>query len=129
MTAKKEIANHLEAWRQLTQAEAAAIQRGLWPVLRKVQAVKASLQKLLNEARAKWDTKIAGGALEPSVQKPLRQAIAKLVSMEGRNAHLLTVKLRVAEARRKSLDEAARNLRKVQASYASKPDGKWRRYS
>jgi hypothetical protein len=129
MTAQQEMAGLLEQWLQLTRAEAGAIQYATWPDLRNIQAAKASLQKLLTDAKERWNRENPGRASAPPDEHPLYTVVCRLLSMETRNAEALAAKLRQANARKESLDEAARNLRNVRQSYASKPEGILNRYS
>ncbi len=125
MSARQQIADLLDQWLQLTQAEAGAIQSATWPSLRDIHADKATLQKRLTEAREKWETENSGKALGGPGKHPFYARIGKLLSLETRNAELLAAKLRHAHAQRESLNEAARNLRNVRQSYALKPAGVW----
>ena len=50
--------------------------------------------------------------------------------MEARNAELLAARLRKTPGfEKKSLDDAARNLRNIRQTYALKPAGMWNCYS
>jgi hypothetical protein len=129
MSARQAIADLLEKWLQLTQAEAAAIQSETWPSLREIQAAKACLQKRLTQAREKWEAENPGKVLAGPGKHPFCAELGRLLSLETRNGELLASKLRRAHAERESLNEAARNLRNVRQSYALKPEGVWNCYS
>jgi predicted ATPase len=127
MSARQEIAGLLEQWLELTQAEAAAIRSETWPSLKEIQAAKTSLQKRLSEAREKWASESPGEAFACACKHPFFAEIARLLSLETRNAELLAARLRRACAKRESMNEAARNLRNVRQSYVVKPAGVWNR--
>lgn len=117
------IAKLLEQWFQLTQDEAVAIQSAAWPTLREIQAAKSLLQTRLGSAREKWESENSAHTHAASVpgKHPFHAELGRLLSMETRNAELLTAQMRRARAERESLNEAARNLRKVQHHYVLKP--------
>jgi hypothetical protein len=129
MTAEQEMAGLLERWLKLTQAEAGAIHYATWPALREIQAAKASLQKLLNDAKERWTRENPGRASAPRDEHPFFHVICRLLSMEARNEELLAARLRKTQTEKQSLDESARNLRNVRQTYASKPSGIWNCYS
>jgi hypothetical protein len=123
LSASQEIAGLLDQWHRLTQEEAGAIQYATWPSLRKIQSAKAALQTRLTHAREKWASENPGQTLTAAGSNAFRMVIARLLSLEARNAELLAAKLRGAEARRESLNEAVRNLRNVHQKYSLKPAG------
>ncbi|HUD49550.1 MAG TPA: hypothetical protein VMR33_22175 [Candidatus Baltobacteraceae bacterium] len=129
MGARQEIANLLEHWLQLSQAEAGAIRSASWPSLREIQAAKAGLQKHLSQARQKWESENPGEVLAGPGKHPFYAELRKLLSLETRNGELLAAQLRRARARRESLNEALRNLRNLHQSYVSKPRGVLNCYS
>jgi hypothetical protein len=129
MSAQQEIANLLEQWLQLTQAETCAIQAESWPSLKEIQTSKSRLQGRLTQAKEQWEAENPGKVLTGPGNHPFYTDIGRLLSMETRNGELLAIKLRRAHVQRESLNEAARNLRNVQQTYASKSEGAWNRYS
>jgi hypothetical protein len=129
MSAQQEMASILEQWRQLTQAEAGAIQSAAWPSLREIQAAKVSLQKHLTQAGEKWEAEKPGNVLAVPRKHPFYAKLVRLLSLETRNAELLAAQLRRAHAHRESLNEAVRKLQNVHQSYVSKPEGVWNCYS
>jgi hypothetical protein len=121
MSARQEMAELLEHWRKLTLAEAGAIQSAAWPALREIQAAKAILQKRVAQVGEKTP---AGPG-----RHPFHTELLRLISLETRNSELLAAQLRRAGTERETLNEAARKLRQVHRSYASKPEGVWNCYS
>jgi hypothetical protein len=62
--------------------------------------------------------------------KPFRAEIGRLISLEARNAELLAAQMRRARAQQETVDNAWRNLRKIQRSYVRKPaPTAWQCYS
>jgi hypothetical protein len=129
MNAQQETAKILEQWLQLSQAEAGAIQRAAWADLKEIQAAKTHLQKDLAQARKKWEAENAGNTLSNSGKHPFHAELGRLISLATRNGELLAAQLRRAHAKRDSLNEAIRNLRKVQRSYSAKARGVLNCYS
>ncbi len=127
MSARQDISKLLDQWLQLTQAEGGAIQAASWTKVKKIQADKARVQKSLAEAQGEWARQNPGA---PPAANPFRADLARLISMETRNAELLAAQIRRAEAERISLDHAYRNLRRIQKSYIRKPQPvAWQCYS
>jgi len=127
MSARKDISKLLEQWLQLTQAEGGAIQAASWAKVKKIQADKSRLQKNLAEAQGDWARENPDANPQTN---PFRAELARLISLEARNAELLAAQLRRAEADRVSLDHAYRNLRRIQRSYIRKqPPVAWQCYS
>jgi hypothetical protein len=120
MSARQEMARLLDQWLQLTQAEAGAIQSASWAALRNIQSAKSLLQKDVARAGEKWQVENPGKPLPCGNQHPFRAELSRLLSMATRNGELLVAQLRRARARQESLDNAARNLRKIQRAYSSR---------
>ncbi len=123
MSAREEIARLLDQWAELSQAEGCAIQLAEWQKLKKIQADKAALQRLLTEARQKFDREpeanlSATPSLKPA-EHPFHQALAQLISLQNRNADLMAAQVKRARAEQEALEQAQRNLRRLQNSYAS----------
>jgi hypothetical protein len=129
MTAQQEMAGLFERWLKLTQAEAGAIENAAWSGLKEIQAAKDSLQKLLSDVKQRWNSENPRRASSPPEESPFYPVICRLLSMETRNAELLAGKIRQAQAEKKSLDDAARNLQNISKSYAKKTNGMWTCYS
>ncbi len=130
MSARKELAGILEQWLQLTRAEGAAIQAALWPAVRRIQARKAALRKsLIEAARTCAEADAAAGPGNPA-PGPFRTEVGRIISLLTRNGAALTAQLRRARARQESLDQADRNLRRIQRSYVRpQPPTAWHSYS
>jgi hypothetical protein len=127
MSARQDISKLLEQWHQLTQQEGGAIQSASWTRVKRIQSEKARLQKSLAAAQSQWVRQNPGPNPDAS---PFRAELARLISMEARNAELLAAQVRRAEAQRQSLDHAYRNLRRIQRSYIRKqPPIAWQCYS
>jgi uncharacterized protein involved in exopolysaccharide biosynthesis len=130
MSARKELAGILEQWLQLTRAEGAAIQASAWPTVRRIQARRAALRKSLTEAaRTCAEEDAAAGPGNPA-PRPFRAEAGRIISLLTRNGAALTAQLSRARARQESLDQANRNLRRIQRSYVRPhPPTAWHSYS
>jgi hypothetical protein len=114
MSAHHDLERFLGQWRQLSQAEAAAIQSAAWSSVAGIQATKSALQKALTGALAQFAAE-TGGPLPAN--HPLRAEAGRLISLETRNAGLLAEQIRLAEAKRESQCGALRNLRRLHQTY------------
>jgi hypothetical protein len=117
MSAEQDIARLLGEWRELTRAEGVAIQSANWNTVQEIQSRKSDLQKSLATAEANW---VAENSANQSAPKPFRAEVARLISLEARNADLLAAQMRRARAQQETLKQAWRNLRKIQRSYVAK---------
>ena len=118
MSAHKDIPALLEQWRQLSQAEASAIQSAAWPRVNQIQAEKNALRRDI--------AVVMPGASEA---QPFRAQIAQLISLEARNAELLAAQLRRAQASQQMIDQTGQNLRKIKRSYIRRNYSEWQCYS
>lgn len=128
MSAQQDIEKHLAEWFELTQAEAGAIQSSKWMRVREIQSGKAALQQLLSAARNRWLAENMG-VPSPAAERPLRAEVARLVSLETRNAELVTAQMRRALAEREARAEALRNLKRLERSYGRRSGKAWETYS
>jgi len=116
MSARNELAGILAQWRQLTSAEGQAIQRANWKSVREIQTHKSDLKHSLAEAVRKCaDEDAAGGARLTAF--PFRAELGQIISMLNRNGELLAAQMRRARAEQAALDQAKRNLQRIQKSY------------
>jgi predicted deacylase len=129
MSARKELAGILEKWLQLTRAEGAAIQAAAWSALGEIQARKAALRKSLAEAMRACVEEEAGSAGK-FAPRAFRAEASRILSLLTRNGAALAAQLSRAKAQRESLDQADRNLRRIERSYVRlHPPTAWHSYS
>jgi hypothetical protein len=125
MSARQDITVLLEQWLQLTRAEGVAIEAADWAKVREIQAGKAALHKSLAEVKRRWVRENSGES-----QKSFHAEVGRLISLETRNAERLNLQLRRARAEQDSLNDAVRNLHKIQRSYVRPPSPTaWQSYS
>jgi hypothetical protein len=117
MSTREEISQLLEQWFQLTQAEGRAIQLAAWSEVKKVQADKAALQVSLTQVRHKFDRESFSRFASKPVEHPFRDTISRLLSLETRNSELMAGQVKRARAEKETLEQAHRNLRRLQKSY------------
>ena len=127
MSARHEVDKLLGQWFRLTQAEAGAIQSAAWTNVTDIQSAKSVLQKSLAAALEQW-TSENGHRILP-VEHPFRTEVSQLVSLEARNAELLSAQVRRAETERHLQTESIQNLRRLRRSYGQKTDKGWESYS
>jgi hypothetical protein len=96
-------------WRELTEAEAAAIQARDWTQLANVQTRKTHLQAQI-------------APLDSSPQDPrLLPIVGELIRLERANLAQLARCLTAAREEENALDRSARNLRQIHRSYRAEP--------
>ncbi len=118
MSARHDLEKLLGRWRQLTQAEAAAIEAAAWSGLAGIQSAKSALQKSLSGALEQFAAET--GAPLPA-NHPLCAEAARLISLESRNASLLAGQIHRAEVKKESQSNALRNLHRLNQTYGRDP--------
>ncbi|HET7624941.1 MAG TPA: hypothetical protein VFM25_06705 [Verrucomicrobiae bacterium] len=121
MNARGQIAELLDEWSRLTQAESDAIQSASWPDLQKIQIAKSNLQPQITGA-------MQTGLREQNARQ-FRVEFEKLIALESRNQELLAGQVEKARLAKTSLQKASQNLRRVHHAYARKPEAAWHSYS
>jgi hypothetical protein len=127
MSARQDVDDLLGRWRQLTEAEAGAIQSAAWPDVGSIQSAKTVLQGSLDTALAQWTLENGLGSVPPD--HPFREEVNRLLSLETRNAELLAAQFQRVERERISRAEALRNLHRLRRSYGPKRRNGWESYS
>jgi hypothetical protein len=117
MNTPNEMAGILEQWTRLTQAEGTAIQAAAWPALKQIQSQKAGLRKAFSQAAAKFSQEEAAAGPGGPASKPFRVEVSRLLALVARNGAVLAAQLSRARSRQELLDQANRNLRRIQSSY------------
>jgi len=113
MDHRQHIAAVLKQWLEMTHAESHAIQSGNWAELRKIQASKAALRPPLGQAIEQWR---AANPAEAAAN-PFRAEVADLLSLEAQNGNVLAARKHRAQAKKRLLEQALFNLRRVRSSY------------
>jgi hypothetical protein len=107
------IAAILKQWLEMTQAESQAIQSGEWAVLRRIQSAKVELRPPLGQAVEQWR---AANPAEAATN-PFRAEVTELLALETQNGHLLAARKHRAREKKRLLEQALFNLRRVRSSY------------
>ncbi|HWD17757.1 MAG TPA: hypothetical protein VHB20_00640 [Verrucomicrobiae bacterium] len=129
MDARQQIADLLQQWRELSQAEFKAIQAGDWANLKTLQAAKETLQHGLTAARETWNAENPTLSLSPLSEHPFADVVSSLVALETRNEQLLEARRQKVRDRQLLLKQARGNIRRVRHSYAGYAEAKWNSYS
>lgn len=124
------VAQALDEWRALSEAESAAIAGEDWPALARAQAEKIRLQARIDAAKNLMEAR-SGFARERTVVLPpsFHPQIAQLIEMERRNLDCLAVKLESQRRNRAQLEATTRNLHNLRGSYGRRTEGFWESYS
>jgi outer membrane PBP1 activator LpoA protein len=114
MDHRQHIAAILKRWLEMTHAESQAIRGGDWAALRKVQTAKAELRPPLGQAVEQWRAENPTEA----ATNPFRAEVTELLALETQNGNLLAARKHRAHAKKRLLEQALFNLRRVRSSYA-----------
>jgi hypothetical protein len=113
MNPRQRISAIFKQWLQMTHAEAQAIQTGDWPALRRVQAAKAELRDPLSQAVDQWRMENP----QEAAAKPFRDEVGQLLALETQNGNLLAARKHRAHEKKRLLEQALFNLRRVRSTY------------
>jgi len=113
MDLRQRIAAILKQWLEMTHAESHAIQSGDWPALRNVQAAKAELRPPLGAAVEQWRAENPAEA----AANPFRAEVSQLLALETQNGNILVARKHRAHEKKRLLEQALFNLRRVRSSY------------
>ena len=114
MDPRQHIAAILKDWLERTHAEAQAIQAGDWPALRGIQAAKAELRLPLGQAVEQWRAQSPAEA----AANPFRSEVTQLLALETQNGNILAARKHRAQEKKRLLEQALFNLRRVRSTYA-----------
>jgi hypothetical protein len=114
MDPRQRIATILKQWLEKTHSEAEAIQSGDWPVLRNIQAAKAELRLPLGQAVEQWRAQNPAEA----AANPFRSEVSQLLVLETQNGNILAARKHRAHEKKRLLEQALFNLRRVRSTYA-----------
>ena len=114
MDHRQQIAVILNQWLQMTHGESQAIRASDWAALRKIQAAKAELRQTLGHAIELWRAENPTEA----ASDPFRIEIAELLALEAQNSHVLATRKKRVHEKKRGLEQAQFNLRRVRSSYA-----------
>jgi serine phosphatase RsbU (regulator of sigma subunit) len=120
MSARQDMAMLLGQWLEFTLAESSAIAAAAWSRVHEIQASKAELQRTMIDTQERWAKENPHGENSPSAY-PFRAEVARLISLESRNAELVAAQQRRARARQEIMEQVQRNLRKIRGSYVNLP--------
>jgi hypothetical protein len=114
MDHRRQIAVILKQWLQMTRGESQAIRASDWAALRKVQGAKAELRQPLGRAFELWRAENPAEV----ASDPFRIEIAELLALEAHNSHVLATRKQRVHEKKRRLEQAQFNLRRVRSSYA-----------
>jgi len=115
MDARQRVATILKQWLDLTLAEAETIRTNDWPSLKRVQTAKAELRLPLGQAVEQWRTENPAEA----AANPFRAEVSQLLSLETKLGNILVARKHRAQEKKKLLEQALFNLRRVRSTYAA----------
>jgi hypothetical protein len=113
MDPRQRIAAILKQWLERTHAEAQAIQAGDWAALRHIQAAKAELRLPLGQAVEQWRAQHPAEA----AANPFRAEVSQLLALETQNGNVLAARKHRAHEKKRLLEQALFNLRRLRSTY------------
>jgi ElaB/YqjD/DUF883 family membrane-anchored ribosome-binding protein len=130
MSAEQSLLDAYSEWHRLAEAEGRAIRRRDWNFLRECQQALKEFQPLITEftlaARAEWKKSDADLAAK---EKIIHAAVSELIELGRRNKMLLQAAREAAQSRREELEQAGRNLKRLQLSYVAARPAAWTSFS
>ncbi len=126
MSAEQALLEAYGEWRRLAEAEGKAIRMRDWDFLLECQAVIKKIQPLVTRltlaARDEWKN---SGADCAAKEKIIYATVWELIELGRRNQTLLQTARAASQAKREELEQASRNLKRLQASYVSERPAGW----
>ncbi len=130
MSAKTDLLEAYESWRQWSEAEGSAIYRQDWPRVSECQAAKLQLQSLIVRKTELAQNEMAKQGFDWKDLLPkLRGVMNHLMTLETRNSRILDQIREGVLAQKAEIEAVGQNLRRVQRSYGSSQPAVWQSYS
>jgi hypothetical protein len=130
MSAEQALFDAYREWRRLAKAAHKAIHRQDWKFLfecqRVVQGIQPLISNLTGKARDEWKQQKADGKVK---EERLRTVILELIGLVESNQKMLHVCRARALSKREELEQAGRNLRRLQSSYVLTRSSAWTSFS
>jgi hypothetical protein len=130
MSAEHALFNAYAEWRRLARAGHRAIGKRDWDFLlecqRVIRGIQPNISKLTREARNEWKQPKADSAAK---EEKLRAIILELKGLLESNQKLLQACRSRALSEREKLEQAGRNLKRLQNSYVSARSPMWASFS
>jgi hypothetical protein len=130
MSAERALFSAYREWRRVAKAAHRAIHKRDWKFLlecqRVIQGIQPHISNLTREARNEWRLKKADGGVK---EERLRAVISELAGLVESNQKLLQLCRVQALSKRAKLEEAGRNLKRLQNSYVSARLPAWSSFS
>jgi hypothetical protein len=118
-----------EQWRQLTEAEGAAISAGQWTQVELLQKTKKQLQSFIDDIRR--DLRAACrtyGGIARELEREFRSLMGELLALETRNNQTLVERRIQAVAEEQRLQQAVQKLHQIRGAYALPGSAHWESY-
>jgi hypothetical protein len=130
MSAERALFDAYREWRRLAKAAHKAIGRRDWKFLFECQSTVQRIQPLISnltqEARHEWKQQKADGRAK---EERLRAVISELTGLLESNQRLLQDCRAMALFKREKLEQAGRNLKRLQTSYVLTRSSAWTSFS
>jgi hypothetical protein len=114
MDPRQRIAAILKQWLEKTHAESQAIQTSDWAALRAIQSAKVQLRLSLGPAVEEW----RANNPDEAAANPFRAEVNQLLALETQNGSILAARKHRAQEKKRLLEQALFNLKRVRSTYA-----------
>ena len=130
MTAERDLNLAYQEWHRLAEAEGEAIRTCDWSLLSACQEALQALQqrtiRLSEAAKREWSR---AGMDRPVGIKKLEATVRQLIELEHNNETQLNAVREAAQKKLEQLQQAGRNLKRVQRSYVRERPTAWTSFS
>jgi len=130
MSAEQALLEAYAEWHRLAEAEGNAIYLRDWDFLLDCQKVIKKIQPIITQltlaARDEWKN---SGVDCSAKEKIIHATVWELIELGRRNQMLLQAARAAAQAKREELEQASRNLKRLQTSYVSARPAEWTSFS
>jgi hypothetical protein len=130
MSAERALFDAYREWRRLAWAGHRAISKRDWKFLLEcqylVQSIQPSITNLYQQVREEWRQSNVDCAAK---QKELRAIVFELKDLLESNQKMLRAARETALAKRQQIEQAGRNLKRLQNSYVATPAPAWTSFS
>ena len=130
MSAERALFDAYREWRRLAKAAHRAIHKRDWAFLlecqRVIQGIQPLISNLTREARQEWRQQKADSEVK---EEKLRAVISELAGLVESNQKMLHACRAGALSQREKIEEAGRNLKRLQNSYVLARSSAWTSFS
>jgi hypothetical protein len=130
MNTEQALLDACSEWHRLALAARKAIGRRDWGLFSECHEAVKKIQPLITNLSRKWRSESEQSAEHfVAKEKKIRLVVSELIELTRHNQKLLHSARKTALARREELEQAGRNLKRLQFSYVSARPAAWTSFS